>query len=109
MATRTGAKPYRIRVKGLQHPQQVPPGFFRRFVALGWLVVMGARFGEPRKGVEAWLEDGRLRLQDREAGITVSIPSSWRIVERAALYSDRGPRVGSAEYEWAIQKYHCKR
>jgi hypothetical protein len=109
MASRTGAKPYRVRIKGLQHPQQVPPMFFRRFVALGWIVTTGARFAELRSGVTGWLEDGKLRLQDCKAGMTVSIPCSWAWVERAALYSDRGPKVGTLEYERLIQQHHCER
>ncbi len=109
MATRTGAKPYRICIRGLQHPQQVSTRVFRRFIALGWIIALSARMAEPRPGVEAWLEDGRIRLQDRKAGVEVSIPCSWAWVEKAALYNTSGPRVGSREYERDIQRYHCER
>lgn len=103
------SKPFRIRIRGFQQPHRVSPAVFYRFVALGWLVVAGQRCAELRRGVTAWLEDGKLRLQDKEAGVTVSIPCSWRWVERAALYNANGPRVGSKEYEWAIQREHCER
>ncbi len=103
------SKPFRIRIRGWQDPHRVSPAIFYRFVALGWLVVAGKRLAELRKGVTAWLEDGKLRLQDKEAGVSVSIPCSWAWVERAALYNTSGPRVGSREYERDIQRYHCER
>lgn len=101
-------KAYRIRIRGLQHPQQVPGSFYRRFIALGWLIAVGSRMAALRKGVEGWIEDGKLRLQDKEAGASVSIPCSWAWVERAALYSGKGPAIGSFEYERLIQRHHCE-
>lgn len=105
------SKPYRIRIPGLRSPHRVPATFWRRFVALGWLVAVtpSSRTAQPRAGVAAWLEDGRIRLQDREAGVGASIPCSWAWVERAALYSQRGPNMGTLEYERAIQRHHCER
>jgi hypothetical protein len=103
------AKPYRIRISGSKQPHTVPASFYKRFVALGWLIAAGSRLADPRHGVAAWLEDGKIRLQDKEAGVSVSIPCSWAWVERAALYDTSGPRVGSAEYERLIQRHHCER
>jgi hypothetical protein len=107
MAFRT--KPFRIRIPGFREPHKISPVVWHRFIALGWLVVAGSRIAQLRNGVTAWLEDGRLRLQDTKAGVSVSIPSSWAWVERAALYSDRGPKVGTLEYERLIQRHHCER
>ena len=103
------SKPFRIRLSTTRRPHAVPAAFFYRFIALGWLVAVGVKMAEPRRGVDAWLEDGKIRLLDRVAGVGVSIPCSWSWVERAALYSDRGPTFGTAEYERAIQRYHCER
>src|SRR5688500_8750030 len=81
MAFRT--KPFRIRIASLPQPHKISPTVWHRFIALGWLVAIGSRLAEPRCGVDAWLEDGNIRLQDRKAGVEVSIPCSWRAVERA--------------------------
>lgn len=102
-------KPYRIRITGSRKPHAVPAPFYKRFIALGWLVATGSKIAQVRKGVAAWLEDGKIRLQDKEAGISFTIPCSWAWVERAALYDTSGPRVGSKEYEWLIQRHHCER
>ena len=102
-------KPYRIRLSSTRRPHAVPARFFYRFIALGWLVAAGVKMAELRKGVSAWVEDGKLRLQDKEAGKSISIPCSWAWVERAALYSQSGPKIGTKEYEWAIQEHHCER
>ncbi len=104
-----GAKPYRVRLSTTRRPCEVPKRFFYRFIALGWLVAAGMKMAEPRDGVTAWLEDGKLRLQDKEAGISFTIPCSWAWVERAALYDTSGPRVGTFEYERLIQRHHCER
>ena len=103
------AKPYRIRILGSRQPHRISPAIWHRFIALGWLVVVGSRIAQVRKGVMAWLEDGKLRLQDKEAGVSVSIACSWAWVERAALYDTSGPMVGSFEYERLIQRHHCER
>lgn len=90
------SKPYRIRLSLSHRSHAVPASFYARFIALGWLVVIGAKLAEPRRGVQAWVEDGRLRIEDRKAGVGVSIPSSWRAMDRVWLY--RVPNVVKAKY-----------
>lgn len=109
MTRRSIRKPYRLRISGSRQPYEIPAPFFHRFIALGWLITTGSRIAQLRKGIAAWLEDGKIRLHDRESRISVSIPCSWAWVERAALYDTSGPRVGSFEYERLIQRHHCER
>ena len=67
------------------------------------------KLAELRRGVSAWLEDGRIRLFDKEAGVSYYVECSWARIEREAIYSAKGLRVGTREYEQAVQRYHCER
>jgi hypothetical protein len=87
------SKPYRIRLSVTRSPHVVSASYYARFMAMGWIVGVGARLAEPRPGVAAWLEDGDLRLQDREAGVTVSIPCSHRAIERAWKFKVKALKV----------------
>ena len=102
-------KPYRIRLSSTRRPHAVPASVYHRFIALGWLVAAGVKLAEPRQGVLAFVEDGRIRLFDKEAGVSYYVECSWARIEREAIYSDKGYRIGSAEYQRAIQRYHCER
>lgn len=88
---------------------RVPAFWWHFFTARGWLVRLGKRLAELRKGIVAIFEDGQMRLVDRHAGVSVSIPSAWRLVERQAIYDPRGQSLTQAELQREIQRQYCVR
>lgn len=99
-------KPYHIRLSG-QFKHKLPSLVWQHYVATGCFVPVSKRQAVLRDGLRGWIENGELRLFDENAGIEVAIPSSWRLIERAAIYSDRGgslnPTQRQREIEFAYQ------
>lgn len=99
------SKPYQIIVANNRPPLDVSAHKFHEYIGNGWLVPEGAskRLARPRAGVNAWLEEGTLRLWDMLSGVGASIPSSWRWVEQMAIYCNLGPRLSLEERQREIQ------
>jgi len=104
MARRSKSKHYSIKLPGGRH--RIPAVWWWDYVRRGLFVVSsaGERVARLRDGVDGWLENGYLRLRDTLTQIEVSIPSSWRLVDRAAIYDprclarDQIPREVAAQY-----------
>lgn len=80
--------------------------WWEHYVRQRWFVAVSHRSARLRAGVVAWLEEGQLRLRDTLTRIEVSIPSSWRMVERAAMYDIRGARLSPEQYQREIQSQY---
>lgn len=99
-------KSYHIRLSGaLKH--KLPSLVWHHYISTGCFVAISKRLAVLRAGLRGWIENGELRLFDEMAGVEVSIPSSWGLIERAAIYSDRGgslqPQQRQREIEWNYQ------
>lgn len=88
---------------------RVPAFWWHLFTVKGWLVRVGKRLAHLRDGVTAILEDKAMRLVDERAGVSVSIPSAWRLVERQAIYDPRGPVLTRGQLQREIQRQYCVR
>src|SRR5262245_1143674 len=81
-----------IEFRGLRW--RVPNGEWGEYLRRGLIErVKKSRVARLREGVEIVFEAGRHLLRDLRLSITVSIPSSWRLVERASMYDVSGPRL----------------
>lgn len=85
---------FRWRVPNAEWGEYVRRGFFER---------VSSRVAQLRRGVDIVWEDGRHALRDRSRQTEVSIPSSWRLVERAALFATNGPQLSPAQVQREIQ------
>lgn len=83
---------------------RLPGHLFREWIERHWIVRIGrstiARLADRIIDV---LVDGTLALMNTDRTLLVSIPSSWRAVERARIYADGGIRE-AAERQRAIQE-----
>lgn len=99
-------KSYHIRLNST-FKHKLPSLVWQHYVATGLFVAIGKRLAVLRAGLRGWIENGELRLFDERAGIEVSIASSWGLIERAAIYSERGgslqPQQRQREIEWNYQ------
>lgn len=94
--------PYTVDL-GYPEPHRVPVGWWQRYVQKGWLIATGKRSAKLRPGVMLRYINGVVDLLDLATKITASIPSSWRLVERNAMYNDRGPRLSPEAMQREIQ------
>lgn len=91
---RRKSRPYIVDL-GYPKPHQVPADWWRHFVAQGWLIPTSKRAARLRPGIIVRFVNGMIRLLDFATEITASIPSSWRMIERCALYAMNGPRLSA--------------
>lgn len=98
------SKPYAIRI-GDKQPHHVTAADWQRFARLGLIEPIindGApsnRVARLCNGVVAWLEAGRIVLQNLFTKVTAFIRTSWAAIERNC------PVVVSEETIWF---YHCR-
>lgn len=96
-------KPYCIQL-GRKDAHQVKGVDWGRYVRLGLIEpittdgVQSTRVAQLCKGVVAWLESGRIVLQNLRTRVTAFIRTSWAWIEKNA------PRVVSEE---TIYYWHC--
>jgi len=84
-------------------PHEINAINFLTMVGAGWLYRTGPNTARVKPGILAWVEGPELRLKNPETNAGVSIPSSWRAVERARVFGDKGI-VGDTERTRAIQE-----
>jgi hypothetical protein len=89
---------FRWRVNEHEWSEYVRRGFFER---------VSKRVAVLRRGVDLVWEDGKHLLRDTGRNMEVSIPSSWRLVERASMYDTRGPRLTPVVRQREIQANYC--
>lgn len=87
---------------------RVPNAEWADYLRRGLIERISARVARLRSGVEIVWENGRHLLRDLARKIEVSIPSSWRLVDRAAIYDQRGPRLSPEEMQREIQADYCR-
>lgn len=86
---------------------RVPNQEWADYVRRGLIEKVSMRMARLREGVEIVFENGRHLLRDLARKIEVSIPSSWRLVERAAMFDTRGPRLSPERLQREIQSDYC--
>lgn len=94
-----------IEFRGLRW--RVPNAEWGEYLRRGLIERVSQRVAQLRDGVEIVYEAGRHLLRDLNRRITVSIPSSWRLVERAALFDTKGPKLSPTELQRSIQSSYC--
>ena len=82
---------------------RVPNAEWGEYLRRGLIERISQRVAKLRAGVEIVYENGRHLLRDLGRKIEVSIPSSWRLVERAAMFAVDGPRLTPAQLQREIQ------
>jgi len=90
-----------IEFRGLRW--RVPNGEWGEYLRRGLIVRVGQRLARLRDGVEVVYDAGRHLLRDLARKIEVSIPSSWRLVDRAAIYDTRGRTLTPEALQREIQ------
>jgi hypothetical protein len=103
------SKPYTVRLTTQREPHTLAAYLWAHYVRQGWLRATSRRRAELAPGIIGYLEDGTLRLVDTARRIGVSIPSSWRLVERAALYSLQGAQLTPEQMQRAVQEQYAIR
>lgn len=99
------SKPYCIRVNGDKDPHQVRAADWNRFAKLGLIEPVenggkaSLRVARLRDGVIAWLDAGRIVLQNTLHKAWAYVRTSWAAIERNC------PVVVSQE---TIDYYHCR-
>jgi len=96
-----------IEFRGLRW--RVPNAEWGDYLRRGLIERVSERVACLRRGVEIVWEDGRHLLRDLARKIEVSIPSSWRLVERASVYDQRGPRLTLAAMRREVQAQYGRR
>ena len=86
----------------------VPNSEWGDYLRRGLIERISGRVARLRAGVEITVENGRHLLRDLGRAIEISIPSSWRMIERAALFDTRGPRLTPAQIQREIQAGYCR-
>ena len=86
---------------------RVPNAEWRDYLKRGLLELITMRVARLRNGVEVVYENGRHLLRDLARKIEVSIPSSWRLVERAALFDTKGPKLSPEALQREVQSDYC--
>lgn len=87
---------------------RVPNEEWGDYIKRGFLERVSACIARLRRGVEIIWEDGRHALRDTVRNIEVSIPSSWRLVERAALFNTNGPRLTPEQVRDEVRAGHVR-
>ena len=82
---------------------RVPNAEWGEYLRRGLIERISQRVAKLRAGVEIVYENGRHLLRDLGRKIEVSIPSSWRLVERAAMFNMDGPRLTPSQLQREIQ------
>lgn len=82
---------------------RVPNAEWGEYLRRGLIERVSMRVARLREGVEVVFEGGRHLLRDLARSISVSIPSSWRLVERAAKYATSGPNLTPEALQREIQ------
>lgn len=101
-------KPYVIQLANQREPHRLAAWLWHHYLRQGWIRAVSRRAAILAPDVVGYLEAGTLRLVcTRRPG--VSIDSSWRLVERAALYSPRAWRLTAEERTRAIQEQYAIR
>lgn len=95
-----------IEFRGLRW--NVPPTEWGEYLKRGLLIRISARVARLRAGVDVIFENGRHVLRDLARKIEVSIPSSWRLVERASLFDTSGPKLTPEALQREIQRDYCR-
>lgn len=90
-----------IEFRGLRW--RVPNSEWGEYLRRGLIERVSERVARLRRGVEIVFEDGRHLLRDLARKVDVSIPSSWRLVDREAIYSQVGPRLTPERLQREIQ------
>jgi hypothetical protein len=85
---------------------RVPNAEWGDYLRRGLIERISNRVARLRAGVEIVYENGRHLLRDIARKIEVSIPSSWRLVERAALFDQRGHRPDAEWLQREIQSQY---
>jgi hypothetical protein len=88
---------------------RVPNAEWGDYLRRGLIVLVSKRVARLRMGVEIVWENGRYLLCDLSRNIEVSIPSSWRLVNEAAIYDQRGKALSPQEMQREIQADYCRR
>lgn len=86
---------------------RVPNGEWGDYVRRGFFECISKRVAVLRRGVDLVWEDGKHLLRDRGRRVEVSIPSSWRMVERASMYDTKGKNLTPAEISREVQSQYC--
>lgn len=83
-------KPYQIRLSnGDKH--RLPRSTWREYAEKGWIVATSERVARLADHMEAWFDElGCLQMLNTITDEGFPVPSSWRLVENAAIYSQRG-------------------
>jgi hypothetical protein len=84
----------------------VPNAEWGDYVRRGFFERISERVARLRRGVDLVWEDGKHLLRDRACKVEVSIPSSWRLVERAALFDPNGPRLTPEEISREVRSQY---
>jgi hypothetical protein len=87
---------------------RVPNAEWGDYLRRGLIVLVSKRVARLRMGVEIVWENDRYLLRDLTRNIEVSIPSSWRLVDEAAIYDRRRPRLSTEEMRLGIQEDYCR-
>jgi hypothetical protein len=87
---------------------RVPSAEWADYLRRGLIVRVSQRVARLPRGVEIIWENGRYLLCNLARKIEVSIPSSWWLVDRAAIYDQRGPRLSPEEMQREIQADYCR-
>jgi len=99
------SKPYCIRVAGDKEPHQVRAADWNRFAQLGLIEpitnggIESRRVARLCEGVVAWLDAGRIVLQNTMMRVWAYVRTSWAAIERNC------PVIVSQE---TIDYYHCR-
>lgn len=94
---------FKVQIPGGEH--RVSVRRFNELLSAELIVVSSAhpRCGQPADGVRAVLVDGVLQCY-RVGTVDPSIPSSWRLIEQQAIYSDKAFWAVAGERERWIQE-----
>lgn len=82
---------------------RVPNAEWGDYLKRGLIERISSRVAILREGVEIVYEGGKHLLRDLARKIEVSIPSSWRLVERAAMFATNGPNLTPDEIRREVQ------
>lgn len=97
---KTRSRPYLVDVGDGNEPCRVPAHHWLQWVAVGALVVIDTRLAKPARPGSVWIENGELHSDEP---IAPWMLLNCRMIERHAIYDQRGASLTPGEVQREIQ------